>query len=119
MHAAIDISAVRQDLEERLRRVSARAERLAHHHDAQTPDEPKDVVEDAQPRTNDLVVEELGARSEGQRGALQAAIDRIDAGTYGTCARCEQAIEPKRLAAMPEAVLCASCAQIVERRGGA
>ncbi len=45
---------------------------------------------------------------------IDLAIGRIDAGTYGTCARCGNEIPEERLAAVPYAVLCLSCKQIEE-----
>ena len=41
---------------------------------------------------------------------VEAAIHRVDDGTYGTCARCGQQISPARLEAMPAAPLCITCA---------
>ena len=41
---------------------------------------------------------------------ITAAIERIDAGTYGTCRRCEQPIAFGRLEARPSAALCITCA---------
>ena len=38
--------------------------------------------------------------------AIDAALKRIDEGTYGDCERCGQAIEPERLEALPWATLC-------------
>jgi RNA polymerase-binding protein DksA len=46
---------------------------------------------------------------------IDLAIDRIDAGTYGTCARCGQEIPEERLAAVPYAVLCVECKRLEER----
>lgn len=37
---------------------------------------------------------------------VNAALDRIDAGTYGTCERCGKSIDPRRLDADPAARLC-------------
>jgi len=48
--------------------------------------------------------------------AVEAALARITAGTYGTCIRCEMKINAARLAAMPEAALCASCASWLEKK---
>jgi RNA polymerase-binding transcription factor DksA len=42
------------------------------------------------------------------------AIHRLDAGTYGICAICEQPVEPGRLVALPEAAECAACARFAE-----
>jgi DnaK suppressor protein len=44
------------------------------------------------------------------------ALERIEAGTYGTCESCGKAIGKARLQAFPRAVLCVSCKQREERR---
>jgi DnaK suppressor protein len=41
---------------------------------------------------------------------IDEALMRFDAGTYGRCERCGDAITEARLAAMPAARLCMSCA---------
>jgi DnaK suppressor protein len=40
-----------------------------------------------------------------------AALDRLDAGTYGRCTRCGAAIGADRLAARPAAATCIRCAR--------
>lgn len=42
--------------------------------------------------------------------SLDAALRRLDEGTYGTCQRCGRAIAPGRLEARPAATLCIECA---------
>lgn len=42
------------------------------------------------------------------------AIRRLEAGRYGTCARCGQPIEPARLRALPEAAECVDCVRFAE-----
>lgn len=42
---------------------------------------------------------------------IDAALDRIDAGTYGTCVHCGTAIPPERLEFRPHAAGCVSCQQ--------
>jgi RNA polymerase-binding transcription factor len=46
---------------------------------------------------------------------LSAALRRLHEGHYGVCERCGEAIEPARLAALPEATTCRSCQEILER----
>jgi RNA polymerase-binding protein DksA len=46
---------------------------------------------------------------------IDVALGRIDAGTYGTCARCGNAIPEERLDAVPYATLCLDCKRIEER----
>jgi RNA polymerase-binding transcription factor DksA len=43
-------------------------------------------------------------------GELDAAIERVDAGTYGRCARCGGEISTERLDALPAAATCIRCA---------
>lgn len=45
-----------------------------------------------------------------ERGELERALSRVDAGTYGVCARCGRSIPVERLRARPMAELCVSCA---------
>ena len=40
---------------------------------------------------------------------VEQALDRMGAGTYGTCERCGQPIADERLEALPAARLCMSC----------
>lgn len=46
---------------------------------------------------------------------VTAALDRLDDGTYGTCARCGEPIPAGRLEARPFAAHCVSCAERLER----
>ena len=40
---------------------------------------------------------------------VKAALQRVEEGTYGTCLNCEDAINLKRLQAVPWAELCLRC----------
>lgn len=42
-------------------------------------------------------------------GQIAAALERIAAGTFGTCIRCTQLIATERLAVVPYAESCVSC----------
>jgi RNA polymerase-binding transcription factor DksA len=57
------------------------------------------------------VLSRLGEHDASRLVALDAALARVEAGTYGVCMRCEEPIEPGRLAVLPEATLCADCAR--------
>ena len=48
---------------------------------------------------------------------INAALKRLDNGTYGTCERCERPIEPERLVARPYAEYCLHCQETVEQEG--
>jgi RNA polymerase-binding protein DksA len=44
-----------------------------------------------------------------------SALQRLDEGTYGICARCGREIATERLEALPSATLCITCQSEVER----
>ena len=44
-----------------------------------------------------------------QLAAVDAALARVDDGTYGTCARCGRSIPPERLVVVPWAATCVAC----------
>jgi len=46
---------------------------------------------------------------------IDAALQRLAAGTYGVCARCEKSIHRPRLEAYPTAKRCLPCQQLHER----
>lgn len=46
---------------------------------------------------------------------IDAALDRIANGSYGTCERCGEPVGDARLEALPSARWCLDCAAIVER----
>jgi DnaK suppressor protein len=48
---------------------------------------------------------------------VEAAIARLDDGTYGTCLRCGRPIAPERLDALPWAAYCIDCQRLVGRGG--
>jgi len=52
----------------------------------------------------------LLARTLEQVAEIDAAIARLDDGTYGICARCGQPVGEDRLAARPAAATCVRCA---------
>ena len=54
---------------------------------------------------NDREVALLEA-ADGRRAEIEAAIARIDAGTYGTCVDCGKPIESARLEYRPESARC-------------
>lgn len=45
-----------------------------------------------------------------ERGEIEAALARADAGTYGICTVCGNPIPPGRLEARPAAATCVACA---------
>lgn len=69
-----------------------------------------DSEERATELENDEVLERLGHDTIVEVTQIRAALARIEAGTYGTCAKCGGAIDAVRLAAIPDATTCRTCA---------
>ena len=57
----------------------------------------------------------LEGNAESVLAAIDAALQRIDEGTYGTCQSCGRPISPERLEAIPYATRCIECKRTEER----
>lgn len=55
-------------------------------------------------------VSALVVQVRGHLAEIDAALQRLESGTYGTCERCRQPIGEARLEARPAAATCISCA---------
>ena len=73
----------------------------------------QDVSESYQRSDVDLAVVQMKAETVAR---IEAALRRVDAGTYGRCVECEDAIAFERLRALPFALRCTACEQSRERR---
>lgn len=71
---------------------------------------PADFEEAASDRESDEMLEELGSVGLVEVRMIQAALKRIDDGSYGTCVRCGEEISQARLEAVPHTPLCKDCA---------
>ncbi len=69
-----------------------------------------DSAEQAQERENDEVVDAIGNETAQSIRDIQAALNRIEDGTYGQCEACGEDIGQGRLEAIPEATRCVNCA---------
>lgn len=65
-----------------------------------------DVGSDSNEREKSFLV---AAIEGGMLAELDDALERIDNGSFGFCAICEQPIHPKRLEAIPYTRLCLEC----------
>ncbi|HSN70849.1 MAG TPA: TraR/DksA family transcriptional regulator [Steroidobacteraceae bacterium] len=70
-----------------------------------------DFAEQAVERQNDDVIARIGESATVEIAAIDRALNRIDQGLYGICARCGEEIDPRRLAARPYADLCLHCSE--------
>src|SRR5215218_156009 len=57
----------------------------------------------------------LRDRSKAELARVDAALKAIEAGSYGTCTSCGEAIAPERLEAIPWASTCIDCARKTTR----
>jgi len=71
--------------------------------------------EGAQTEHEQYTLSLLGEVQRGQIAMIDAALARIAEGEYGICADCQTEIDPKRLSALPFALLCTECATRRER----
>jgi RNA polymerase-binding protein DksA len=65
--------------------------------------------------TNAALLDGLGESERRALAKIQAALWRIERGTYGRCVVCQEPIGLARLNALPEADRCADCAGVTER----
>jgi RNA polymerase-binding protein DksA len=71
----------------------------------------RDFEEQAAARENDDVLSALSGEGRGQLARIDAALERIEAGTYGLCAGCGGPIARERLEALPYATACIDCSR--------
>lgn len=101
------IGTIRKQLEQRLKELGARVEEIED--DLRTP-RSASWEDRATEIEGDEVLDALEGSAVGEIDEIRAALKRIDEGTYGTCARCGDEINQKRLEALPYATLCIQCA---------
>lgn len=88
---------------------------LADIEDKLDDEPPKDWEDRASERQGDEVLEALGASDLAELRQIDAALARVEAGTYGTCLNCGDPISAERLAVLPAAPLCKTCAGAAAR----
>ena len=57
----------------------------------------------------------LRDRAEQHLALVDAALERLDAGSYGACLRCGNPIAPERLEALPWAAHCIACQSAIDK----
>ena len=82
----------------------------------ETEDQTQDTLADTATATLDREIDyTLEENSEHVLSAIDAALQRIEQGTYGTCLNCGKPIAEDRLAAIPWATHCIDCKRLEER----
>ena len=69
----------------------------------------------AQIRTERQTEFAINEHETAELGDIDAALERIDAGTYGQCTDCGVTIPPARLSAYPTAKRCIDCQTLAEQ----
>lgn len=94
----------REELRRRATRIEADKRR---ENDPLSPD----FADQATQRENDAVVDAIGESTGRELQLLERALQRLDAGRYGFCSRCGEAIQSTRLATVPYTDQCSGCAR--------
>ena len=86
------------------------------HEHARDPLE-QDSAEQAAQLGNVAVVSALESEAVSELADIEAALQRLEAGTYGVCVSCGEPIGEGRLKVRPAATQCRDCAELDSRRG--
>jgi DnaK suppressor protein len=122
--SAVDTEHFREMLQDKRRAVVEALEYLHHENPGSLEDETGELVSGSADQhmadtATETVDREIDYTLEESDGRLLTAIDealaRIEAGTYGVCVNCGAQIAPERLEAMPWATLCIDCKRKEER----
>ena len=118
---SIDTERFRRMLREERERVVAAIEYLHGNPPVSIEDETQEIMSDSIGDAASITFEReldstLEENSEHVLAAIDAALARIDGGTYGTCESCGGSIDPERLEAIPYATLCIECKRKTDRR---
>ena len=103
----MNIQLVEAKLSEKLEQLE---ERLVHIRKDMRKSHSTDSAEQAVERENDEVLEGIGQETQFAIQNVRLALTRISEGTYGSCLKCGEVINPERLEALAETVHCVSCA---------
>jgi DnaK suppressor protein len=122
--SAVDTALFRELLLEKRQAVVEALDYLHKEHPGSLEDETGELVSssadqhlaDTATETVDREIDYTLEASDGRLLAdIDAALGRIEKGTYGTCVNCGAQIPPERLEAMPWATLCIECKRKEER----
>jgi DnaK suppressor protein len=81
------------------------------------PPEVLDFEDVAAEETRAVVDEAAYAHAADELDQVAAALRRVDDGSYGLCEDCGEAIDERRLRALPATAFCTACQTIHERPG--
>lgn len=79
------------------------------------PDVDGDEIDLVQGNLLNSMIEALSNRDQIRLNNIEIALKKIEDNTFGDCEACDEQISEPRLAARPEATLCISCAEELEK----
>ena len=103
----MDINERKKQIEDRIAELTAHMKKIEG--DLEQP-LPADLEDQAIDLEDDEVLEGIARANLQEVRLLQAALDRIQDGSYGICQKCGDPISEARLDAVPYAQICRSCA---------
>jgi RNA polymerase-binding protein DksA len=122
VNATLDTGHFKQRLLDERQRAQEALDYLHDENESQLEDDREEIQSDNHPgdmatstfdRELDYTLEENVERALGE---IDAALQRIENGTYGTCVNCGEPIAQERLEALPWATLCIDCKRKDELR---
>jgi DnaK suppressor protein len=118
---AVDVERFKELLVEERRRVLDAIEYLHKENPGSIEDETEDETQNTLAETATATLDReidytLEENSEHVLRDIEAALARIEDGTYGICVNCQQPIAEERLSAIPWAMYCIDCKRLQERR---
>ncbi|HEY7166518.1 MAG TPA: TraR/DksA C4-type zinc finger protein [Candidatus Binatia bacterium] len=78
---------------------------------ALSEDRAAELEEEGQQDRDSMILERLEEHEQSRIADIDAALARMDAGTYGKCTSCGREIDEQRLRAMPTTTLCEACSK--------
>lgn len=116
--SSIDTNRFRESLLTERKRIAAALENLKNENPGTIEDETGDETSDQHPADTATAMHDreldygLTENEEEILSAIDAALQRIEDGTYGTCTNCGKPVGEERLEALPWAELCIDCAKL-------
>ncbi len=97
----------RTQLEDRYAELEARIAAIGDELDAEHSPDWEDLAVE---REDDEVLEGVGNSAQQEMRQIEAALERLDSGQYGTCTSCGEPITEERLNILPYTPFCRNCA---------
>jgi DnaK suppressor protein len=109
--SAPDLERVKEQLKTRREQLLETTRRAAAEYQSlRSAERDPEHEEGAQSDYEQFNLARLGEEQRREIQQITAALQRLDDGDYGVCGDCGDDIDPRRLQALPYAVLCAECA---------